>query len=165
MILPCSGSALRLVVTKLDGKRPTPLWFSPFHQFGSLYSNGEYMSRVITCPNQHKTALLAYTKVVQSPVVQDDDELPSLEGELVVLGRFKVVEGSHFPRLLATVDVVGWVGREGEWPRLHLLLLLLQGQLDGCRGRQRGSLTFITTHAHHNNASEEWRCGWWEHET
>lgn len=33
---PGSGSAFRLVVTKLEGKRPTPLWFSPFHQFGSL---------------------------------------------------------------------------------------------------------------------------------
>lgn len=33
---PVSGSAFRLVVTKLEGKSPTPLWFSPFHQFGSL---------------------------------------------------------------------------------------------------------------------------------
>lgn len=33
---PGSGSAFRLVVTKLEGKSPTPLWFSPFHQFGSL---------------------------------------------------------------------------------------------------------------------------------
>lgn len=33
---PGSGSAFKLVVTKLEGKSPTPLWFSPFHQFGSL---------------------------------------------------------------------------------------------------------------------------------
>lgn len=33
---PGSGSAFKLVVTKFEGKSPTPLWFSPFHQFGSL---------------------------------------------------------------------------------------------------------------------------------
>lgn len=37
--LPGSGSAFKLVVTKLDGKSPVPLWFSPFHQFGSLLDN------------------------------------------------------------------------------------------------------------------------------
>lgn len=36
--VPVSGSASRLVVTKLEGKSPIPLWFSPFHQFGSLRS-------------------------------------------------------------------------------------------------------------------------------
>lgn len=39
--LPGSGSAFKLVVTKLEGKRPTPLWFSPFHQFGSLEEKKE----------------------------------------------------------------------------------------------------------------------------
>lgn len=35
--VPISGSVFRLVVTKLEGKSPVPLWFSPFHQFGSLH--------------------------------------------------------------------------------------------------------------------------------
>lgn len=34
--VPGSGSAFRLVVTKLEGNSPTPLWFSPFHQLESL---------------------------------------------------------------------------------------------------------------------------------
>lgn len=33
---PASGSTVRSEVTKLDGKSPTPLWFSPFHQLASL---------------------------------------------------------------------------------------------------------------------------------
>ena len=36
---PISGSAVRSAVTKLEGKRPTPWYVSPFHQLGSLWLN------------------------------------------------------------------------------------------------------------------------------
>lgn len=75
-----------------------------------------------------------------TPVVQDQDEISRLEGQLVVFGRLKVVERADLPHLLAAADAGVARGVRGQGPGLRLLLLLLQGQLDGCvvrNGRRR----------------------------
>lgn len=77
-----------------------------------------------------------------TPVVQDQDEISRLEGQLVVFGRLKVVERADLPHLLAAAAADAGVARgvRGQGPGLRLLLLLLQGQLDGCverNGRRR----------------------------
>lgn len=76
-----------------------------------------------------------------TPVVQDQDEISRLEGQLVVFGCLKVVERADLPHLLAAAAAAGVArGVRGQGPGLHLLLLLLQGQLDGCverNGRRR----------------------------
>lgn len=64
------------------------------------------------------------------PVVQNSDDLSRLEGQLVVLRRLEVVDGSHFP----AVRLVGGNQAGGVWvkARQRLLTLLFQRQLDGC---------------------------------
>lgn len=79
-----------------------------------------------------------------TPVVQDQDEISCLEGQLVVFGRLKVVERADLPHLLAAAAAAAAAGVargvRGQGPGLRLRLLLLQGQLDGCverNGRRR----------------------------
>lgn len=77
-----------------------------------------------------------------TPVVQDQDEISRLEGQLVVFRRLEVVERADLPHLLAAANAAAGVARgvRGQGPGLRLLLLLLQGQLDGCgerNGRRR----------------------------
>ena len=82
---------------------------------------------------------------VTVPVVQDDDELAGLEGELVVLGSLEVVQGADLTGVLPSpaVVVVGRVSWDGQGACLHLLLVL-QGQLDGCGGlEESGHMTRV----------------------
>lgn len=68
-----------------------------------------------------------------TPVVLHQDKFPGLEGQLVVFRSLKVVEGADLPHLLSAAAAAGVArGVRGQGPGLRLLLLLLQGQLNGC---------------------------------
>lgn len=78
------------------------------------------------------------TCIILLPVIQNQNKFSSFEGQLIIFSRFKVVQRTHLPGLLprATVGVAWGVRGQGHGPCLCLLLLLLQGQLDGWeRGR------------------------------
>lgn len=67
-----------------------------------------------------------------APVIQNGDDLSRFEGELVVLGRLKVVDGAH----LASLGLVGGeqaagAGVEAGEGRLRVQPLLLQRKLNG----------------------------------
>lgn len=72
------------------------------------------------------------------PVIQNQNKFSSFECQLIIFSCFKVVQCAHLPCLLppSTIGVVWWVRGHGQGPCFRLLLLLLQGQLDGC-GRRR----------------------------
>lgn len=68
-----------------------------------------------------------------SPIVQDSDDFPRLEGELVVLRGLKVIDGADFPAVgLVRGEQPGGVRVKARQGGLRLLALLLQRQLDGC---------------------------------
>lgn len=67
------------------------------------------------------------------PVIQNQNNFSSFEGQLIIFSRLEVVQRAHLPGLLppAAVGVARRVRGHGQGPRLCLLLLLLQGELDG----------------------------------
>lgn len=73
------------------------------------------------------------THFVGLPVIQNQNKFPSFEGQFIIFSCLKVVERADFADLLS-IRVARGVRVHDERPCLRLLLLLLQGQLDGCRG-------------------------------
>lgn len=60
------------------------------------------------------------------PVIQDDDQLPCLESQLIVLRCLKVIEGSHLTGVLRGATVEGGVHGHRQRPGVCVMLLLLE---------------------------------------